>query len=68
MDYQRGPRSHLRWNGSPKVSFQLEVDAKAMAEKLTRVTGRRQVHYLCDQNPSHWHVGGDARDLQEVKQ
>ena len=64
MEYQRGTRSHVREDGAPKKVFETEEGAAQAANLIWAKTGKPQGYYLCEQKPSHWHVGSGVHNLE----
>lgn len=52
----RGVSSHVRSDGTPKVSYRLEDDAWVAARQFEDRTGERMNAYRCGECPD-WHIG-----------
>ncbi len=53
----RSGSSHVRSDGTPKVSIESADDARTLADWSEQTSGLRFNVYLCDQRPEHYHVG-----------
>lgn len=59
----RSPASHVNTDGTPKVAYQTEGEARERADEILRNGGRRQWTYRCAQGPEHYHLTKNQPDL-----
>ena len=59
-------RSHIRKDGTAKITYMTREEAVPVANILWAKSGRPHNVYLCWQKPDHWHIGGGQPDDLEV--
>jgi len=57
--------SHVRSDGTAKISYVAEAEAVLTANLMWARTGRPCGVYVCSQKPLHWHIGSGASHIRE---
>ncbi len=55
MDHVQ-PASHINAEGSPKMPYETEADARAAADAIYSRSRQMLQPYRCWMNPPHWHL------------